>query len=396
MKKILLTLTLVASFIATAQVKIGDRPTVIDGNSLLELETTNQGLLYPRVALTSTTSYAPLSDTLPNIKQPGMTVYNTATTTTGTNDVTPGLYVNDGFNWIRVTPTADKTLYTDNAAITSDRTVTLNNNNLTFTAGGSGTGIMGSDKLKIGANPTTIDANSLLELESTTKGLLYPRVELRSTTSYLPLIAINPVTLLDQKKAGMTVYNTATTTTGTNDVTPGLYVNDGFNWIRVTPTAPKTLYTDNAAITSARTVTLNNNDLTFTAGVGGTGKTVVASTFKTGGAVYGNVRTLDTSNSGASGFDLTNNTVLLSSDYILILSKPNAHSITMPNPGLDNTSGINNSGRILYLINNSTAAGAGNSYNFIGTYQPIPVTSIATVRTSVYVSNGSAWYKMSY
>ena len=265
MKKILLTLTLVASFIATAQVKIGDRPTVIDGNSLLELETTNQGLLYPRVALTSTTSYAPLSDTLPNIKQPGMTVYNTATTTTGTNDVTPGLYVNDGFNWIRVTPTADKTLYTDNAAITS-----------------------------------------------------------------------------------------------------------------------------------ARTVTLNNNDLTFTAGVGGTGKTVVASTFKTGGAVYGNVRTLDTSNSGASGFDLTNNTVLLSSDYILILSKPNAHSITMPNPGLDNTSGINNSGRILYLINNSTAAGAGNSYNFIGTYQPIPVTSIATVRTSVYVSNGSAWYKMSY
>ncbi len=140
MKKIFLTLTLVASFIATAQVKIGTSPTVIDGNSLLELETTNQGLLYPRVALTSTTSYLPLSDTLPNIKQPGMTVYNTATTITGTNDVTPGLYVNDGFNWIRVTPTAPKTLYTDNAAITSARTVTLNNNDLTFTAGVGGTG----------------------------------------------------------------------------------------------------------------------------------------------------------------------------------------------------------------------------------------------------------------
>ena len=244
-------------------------------------------------------------------------------------------------------------------------------------------------QVKIGDNPTTIDANSLLELESENQGLLYPRVALQSTTSYAPLIAVNPLTLLVEKQAGMTVYNTATT----SDVRPGLYVNDGFNWIRV---SDKNIYNDNAAITSARTVTLNNNDLTFTAGVGGTGKTVVASTFKTGGAVYGNVRTLDTSNSGASGFDLTNNTVLLSSDYILILSKPNAHSITMPNPGLDNTSGINNSGRILYLINNSTAAGAGNSYNFTGTYLPIPGTSIATVRTSVYVSNGSAWYKMSY
>ena len=113
MKKIFLTLTLVAGFMATAQVKIGDRPTIIDGNSLLELETLNQGLLYPRVPLQSTILYAPLSDTLPNIKQPGMTVYNTATTTTGINDVTPGLYVNDGFNWIRVTP-ATKNLYTEN------------------------------------------------------------------------------------------------------------------------------------------------------------------------------------------------------------------------------------------------------------------------------------------
>lgn len=139
MKKIFLTLTLVAGFIATAQVKIGDRPTEIDANSLLELETTNQGLLYPRVPLQSTILYAPLSDTLPNIKQPGMTVYNTATTTTGTNDVTPGLYVNDGFNWIRVTP-ATKNLYTDNGTLTGARTVTLNNNDLTFTAGVGGTG----------------------------------------------------------------------------------------------------------------------------------------------------------------------------------------------------------------------------------------------------------------
>lgn len=249
-------------------------------------------------------------------------------------------------------------------------------------------GFIATAQVKIGDRPTLIDANSLLELESGNQGLLYPRVALTSTTSYAPLVAVNPITLVVEKQAGMTVYNTATTTTGTNDVTPGLYVNDGFNWIRVTP-ATKNLYTDNGTLTGARTVTLNNNDLTFTAGVGGTGKTIVASTFKTTGAVYGNVRTLDTSNSGASGFDLTNNTVLLSSDYILILSKTTGQSITMPNPA-------DNNGRILYLINNSTGAGGAGTYNFTGTYIPIPNTSIPTVRAQSYISNGTNWYKLNY
>ncbi len=367
MKKIFLTLTLVAGFIATAQVKIGTSPTVIDGNSLLELETTNQGLLYPRVALTSTTSYAPLSDTLPNIKKEGMTVYNTATTTTGTNDVTPGLYVNDGFNWIRVTPTADKTLYTDNAAITSDRTVTLNNNNLTFTAGGSGTGIMGSDKLKIGANPTTIDANSLLELESTTKGLLYPRVELRSTTSYLPLIAINPVTLLDQKKAGMTVYNIATTTTGTNDVTPGLYTNDGTNWVKVTP---KTLYTDNGTLTGARTVTQNNNDLTFTTG---TAKTIVDGNFQTK-SFYGKVRNIGSATTY----------IVLPDDYMIVSEATS--TITLP-------AAASNAGRIIIVVNNKSTAG---TVTVAGDVQWTGIMTVTQIHGKQYFSDGTKWYSVSY
>ena len=101
MKKIFLTITLAVGLMATAQVKIGNDPTNIDANSILELETTNQGLLFPRVALVSTTSYAPLNDTLPNTKQKGMTVYNTATTA-GATGVTPGLYSNDGTNWVKL------------------------------------------------------------------------------------------------------------------------------------------------------------------------------------------------------------------------------------------------------------------------------------------------------
>ncbi len=40
---------------ANAQVKIGDNPTTVNKAAILELESTNKGLLFPRVNLTSTT-----------------------------------------------------------------------------------------------------------------------------------------------------------------------------------------------------------------------------------------------------------------------------------------------------------------------------------------------------
>ncbi|MDD4968319.1 MAG: hypothetical protein PHT07_02705 [Paludibacter sp.] len=57
----------------------------------LDVDFMNMGLLIPRVALTGTTSAAPLT-----AKVAGMIVYNTATVA----DVTPGFYYNDGANWI--------------------------------------------------------------------------------------------------------------------------------------------------------------------------------------------------------------------------------------------------------------------------------------------------------
>lgn len=77
-------------------------------------------------------------------------------------------------------------------------------------------------QVKVGANPTTINTNSVLELESTTKGLLLPRVALSSTSSFSPLTA---------HVAGMSIYNTATVGSGTTGVTPGYYYNDGTQWV---------------------------------------------------------------------------------------------------------------------------------------------------------------------
>ena len=44
-------------------------------------------------------------------------------------------------------------------------------------------------QVKIGDNPNTINANSMLELESTNKGFLPPRIPLNSLTSTAPMTA---------------------------------------------------------------------------------------------------------------------------------------------------------------------------------------------------------------
>jgi trimeric autotransporter adhesin len=90
-----------------AQVKIGDTPTTINSNSLLELETTNKGLLLPRIALTSTISASPLSAHVA-----GMSVYNTATI----SDVTPGYYYDDGTKWLKLGASFNSWNITGNAS----------------------------------------------------------------------------------------------------------------------------------------------------------------------------------------------------------------------------------------------------------------------------------------
>jgi|Laugresp1bdmlbsn_1035097.scaffolds.fasta_scaffold01368_2 hypothetical protein len=92
MKKIFLTLAILSGIITSAQVKIGDNVTTLNANSVLELESANKGVLFPRVALTSTTSFSPLAAHVV-----AMVVYNTATT----SDVTPGLYTNNGTIWVK-------------------------------------------------------------------------------------------------------------------------------------------------------------------------------------------------------------------------------------------------------------------------------------------------------
>ncbi|MGL5274072.1 hypothetical protein SAMN04488018_10292 [Myroides marinus] len=69
---------------------------------------------------------------------------------------------------------------------------------------------------KIGTSPD-INADAMFEVESTNKGLLLPRVELKSTKEAAPM---------STHVAGMTVYNMK----AQNDVLVGFYYNDGEKW----------------------------------------------------------------------------------------------------------------------------------------------------------------------
>jgi hypothetical protein len=94
---ILTTVLIFGSTISVfAQIKVGDNPTTLNPDALLEIETTDKGLLLPRVALTSTTDAAPLSAHVQ-----GMIVYNTADVP-APGDVTTGYYYNDGTQWVRL------------------------------------------------------------------------------------------------------------------------------------------------------------------------------------------------------------------------------------------------------------------------------------------------------
>lgn len=86
--------TCILSNCVFAQIKIGDNPKSINPDAMLEIESSNKGLLLPRISLKSISSPSPLK----NFTK-GMVVYNTSTN----NELLPGLYYCDGINWIRGT-----------------------------------------------------------------------------------------------------------------------------------------------------------------------------------------------------------------------------------------------------------------------------------------------------
>jgi len=106
-------------------------------------------------------------------------------------------------------------------------------------------------QVKIGNNPNTINSNSLLELESTNKGFLPPRVALNSISFVSPLTGTVP--------AGMLVYSTGGT------LTDGYYYWNGTQW-KLVATNQLNMVTKTTTTTLIKTETfiLASNDITLT------------------------------------------------------------------------------------------------------------------------------------
>ncbi len=110
---------------------------------------------------------------------------------------------------------------------------------------------------QVGIGNTNPNANALLEIgdaTTTTQGLLLPRVDLVSTTSFAPMAA---------HLQGMVVYNKNTA----GDVTPGYYYNDGGQWVRLAADTPSDDWsrTGNAGTSAGINFlgTTDNNNLRF-------------------------------------------------------------------------------------------------------------------------------------
>jgi hypothetical protein len=83
-----------------------------------------------------------------------------------------------------------------------------------------------------GIGTITPNAAAKLDVSSTTKGFLPPKVALTATNSFDPITGLSGSTAL-ATAAGLLIYNTATAGTAPNNVVPGYYYWNGTTWVQI-------------------------------------------------------------------------------------------------------------------------------------------------------------------
>ncbi len=124
-------------FSAQAQYSMGTNTP--NPSAILDLVSADRGFLAPRIFLTSINTFAPITGTASSAHN-GLLVYNTNPSTANGLEG-QGFYFWEGGssgNWLKVADTANSTMgniYTIDGALVGVRTLSQNNNNLTFNTG---------------------------------------------------------------------------------------------------------------------------------------------------------------------------------------------------------------------------------------------------------------------
>ena len=215
MNKILLFSFFIYSSTLFSQVGIG----TITPNAALDVTSTDDGILVPRIALVNTTTATVVTPTTSEI------VYNTATI----NDVTPGFYYWNGTIWVRIlTGANDDWKTTGNSGTTAATNFIGTTDAVDFVTRTNNT-----EKVRItttgavGIGTSTPQGALDVVAGSNNYGFVIPRVALTASNAQAPVT--NPQTGVIP--AGTIVYNTATAGTAPNNVGPGLYFWNGTRWI---------------------------------------------------------------------------------------------------------------------------------------------------------------------
>jgi hypothetical protein len=220
LKKLIILIVLTISYSASAQVGIGNTTP----NGALDITSTNNGLLIPRIALVATNIATVVTPTVSEL------VYNTATSGIGALQVTPGYYYWNGTIWIRLATSGTRDWSVDgnsgtnpsiNFAGTTDlQDFAFRTNNIERAR------IKSTGELGLG----TTAPRGALDINSTTQGMVPPRVPLTRTNLAAPVI--NPAG--GGLVSGTLVWNTGTSLAAipvADRVAPGMYYWNGTRWI---------------------------------------------------------------------------------------------------------------------------------------------------------------------
>jgi hypothetical protein len=229
-------------------VKIGDNPSNINAAALLELQSTKAGLLLPRMNTTQMNAIPVSQGASQLLGSNGLVVYNmdsacicyyNGTTwrslcalmgtgnATAENLKTLGILKVNGGNVLNGALLKAAELSIDTSAlakILSDTVKLIDLDRVLKNGNISTRNIITSGSISLGNNSGTVNPNAAVDISSTNKGILFPRVDLTSTTSAQPMSA---------HVLGMVVYNKKTTNNSDpkTNVIPGFYYNDGSKWV---------------------------------------------------------------------------------------------------------------------------------------------------------------------